>query len=54
MAVEDALKDPDTARTLLAMRAVGLGLTEEQIEALDEVWCNVLGIEDPDPLILPT
>lgn len=53
MAIEDAIKDPDTARTLLAMRAVSLGLTEEQIEALDEVWCNVLGIDEPDPLILP-
>ena len=44
--------DSDTQREIIMLKAQDLGLDEAAIEALDEVVCKVLGIEDPEPLIL--
>lgn len=44
--------DPDTQREIMMLKAQDLGLNEGAIEALDEVVCKVLGIEDPEPLTL--
>jgi len=44
--------DPETQREIILLKAQNLGIDAEDIEALDEVVCKVLGIEDPEPLIL--
>ena len=44
--------DSDTQREIIMLKAQDLGLDEGAIESLDEVVCKVLGIEDPEPLIL--
>lgn len=44
--------DPDTQRELILLKAQDLGVDADDIAALDEVVCRVLGIENPEPLIL--
>ena len=44
--------DPETQREIILLKTQNLGIDAEDIEALDEVVCKVLGIEDPEPLIL--
>ena len=44
--------DSDTQREIILLKAQDLGVNADDIAALDEVICSVLGIEDPEPLIL--
>lgn len=45
--------DEEMSRELIILKAKDLGLGDEELEALDEVVCMALDIEDPDPLIFP-
>jgi hypothetical protein len=44
--------DAETQRELVMLKAKALGIEDADIAALDAVLCAVLGILDPDPLIL--
>lgn len=44
--------DSDTQREIIILKAQDLGIEAEDIEALDEIVCKVLGIKDPEPLTL--
>lgn len=44
--------EAELAREIIALKAKDLGMDDAELEQLDEVICKVLGIDDPDPLIL--
>lgn len=46
--------DAGTIREVIALKAKDLGLSDEDLEQLDETVCAMLDIEDPDPLTFPT
>ena len=46
--------DVDLARELIVLKAKDLGLEDEKLDQIDELVCELLGIEDADPLILPS
>ena len=48
------MEDVDLARELIILKAKDSGMDDESLDALDEVVCKMLGIEDADPLIFPT
>lgn len=45
---------PDMIRDLIDMKMIDLELKEEDVQALDDLLCELLGIEDPDPIIYPS
>lgn len=45
--------DADTAREIIAMKAINLGMEPEKVEELDAVVCAMLNITEPDPLNFP-
>jgi len=46
--------DVDLARELIVLKAKDLGLEGENLDQMDELVCELLGIEDADPLIFPS
>ena len=46
--------DVDLARELIDLKAKDLGLEDEKLGQMDELVCELLGIEDADPLIFPS
>jgi hypothetical protein len=46
--------DVDLARELIVLKAKDLGLEDENLDQMDELVCELLGIEDADPLIFPS
>jgi hypothetical protein len=45
---------PDIIRELMAMKMIDMEMPEDNTQALDELLCQLLGIEDPDPIIYPS
>jgi hypothetical protein len=48
------MTDTDLSRELIALKAKDLGLDDSEIDELDQLVCELLGIEDPDPIIFPS
>ena len=48
------MEDVNLSRELIILKAKDLGMDDEDLDALDEVVCKMLGIEDADPFIFPT
>jgi|TARA_R110000782_G_C14755225_1_gene407590 hypothetical protein len=46
--------DVDLARELIILKAKDLKMDDKSLEALDEVVCKMLKIENADPLIFPS
>jgi len=46
--------DVDLARELIVLKAKDLGLEDEKLDQMDELVCELLGIEDADPFIFPS
>ena len=46
--------DVDLARELIVLKAKDLGLEDEKLDQIDELVCELSGIEDADPLIFPS
>jgi hypothetical protein len=46
--------DLDLARELIILKAKDLGLSDDDLQSLDDFVCKMLNIENPDPLIFPT
>ena len=46
--------DVDLARELIVLKSKDLGLEDEKLDQMDELVCELLGIEDADPLIFPS
>lgn len=46
--------DVDLARELIVLKAKDLGLEDEKLDQMDELVCELLGIEVADPLIFPS
>lgn len=46
--------DVEAIREVIVLKAKDLGLSDKELEQLDETVCMMLDIEDPDPLIFPT
>lgn len=46
--------DADLARELIILKAKDLGMEENKLDALDELVCKMLEIDDADPLIFPS
>ncbi len=46
--------DVNLARLIIVLKARDLGMGDEALSLLDAVVCEVLEIEDADPLIFPT
>ena len=46
--------DVDLARELIVLKSKDLGLEDEKLDQIDELVCELLGIEDADPLIFPS
>jgi hypothetical protein len=46
--------DVDLARELIVLKSKDLGLEGEKLDQMDELVCELLGIEDADPLIFPS
>lgn len=44
--------DKGTQREIIMLKAKDLEMSDEALEALDATVCAMLGIEDPEPLIL--
>jgi hypothetical protein len=51
---EDSMIDVDLARELIVLKAKDLGLEDEKLDQMDELVCELLGIEAADPLIFPS
>jgi len=51
---EYKMDDVDLSRELIILKAKDLGMDDKSLDALDEVVCKMLGIEDADPFIFPT
>ena len=48
------MSDVDLARELIVLKAKDLGLEDEKLDQMDELVCELLGIEAADPLIFPS
>ena len=46
--------DVDLARELIILKAKDLGLSDDDLQSLDDVVCKMLNIEKPEPFIFPT
>jgi hypothetical protein len=46
--------DVDLARELIILKAKDLGLSDDDLQSLDDVVCKMLNIENPEPFIFPT
>ena len=51
---ENSMIDVDLARELIVLKAKDLGLEDEKLDQMDELVCELLGVEDADPLIFPS
>lgn len=46
--------DVDLTRELIILKAKDLGMEDDSLDALDELVCKMLEIDDADPLIFPS
>ena len=46
--------DVDLPRELIILKAKDLGMEDDNLDALDELVCKMLEINDADPLIFPS
>jgi hypothetical protein len=46
--------DVDLTRELIILKAKDLGIEDDSLDALDELVCKMLEIDDADPLIFPS
>ena len=46
--------DVDLARELIILKAKDLGLSDDDLQSLDDVVCKMLNIENSEPFIFPT
>lgn len=46
--------DVDLTRELIILKAKDLGMDDNSLDALDELVCKMLEIDNADPLIFPS
>ncbi len=46
--------DVDLTRELIILKAKDLGMEDDSLDALDELVCKMLEIDNADPLIFPS
>jgi hypothetical protein len=44
--------DSETQREIIMLKAKDLEISDEALDKLDQVVCKMLGIDEPEPLIL--